>query len=56
MSVSEQRLGAALELVAAGDGLRAAARAGRAASAHRRRLHEAEAAWDAGSRQAKGRR
>jgi hypothetical protein len=46
MSASERRA-AAVELVAAGDGLRTAARAGRATRAHRRRLHTAVAAWDA---------
>uniref|UniRef100_UPI003F496381 hypothetical protein n=1 Tax=Actinoplanes sp. CA-151224 TaxID=3239904 RepID=UPI003F496381 len=55
MNAIEQRRAAAIEMVAAGDGLRTAARAGRATRAHSRRLHAAEAAWDALSARPGGR-
>lgn len=47
--MSAKRLVAAIELEAAGAGLRTAVRAGRATRAHRQRLHDAEAAWDTAS-------
>jgi len=54
MNDSARRLAAAFELASAGDGLRIAARAGRATRAHRRRLHTAEATWDALSARRRG--